>query len=95
MCAWGIPSILVPLPTAAADHQTVNARALAAAGAAILLPQAELSAATLDSTVRGILTDPPRLAALARGALARARPAAAETIARRIIELVDSESAAP
>jgi hypothetical protein len=45
--------------------------------------------------VRGVLTDPQRLAALARGALARARPAAAETIARRIIELVDSESAAP
>jgi UDP-N-acetylglucosamine--N-acetylmuramyl-(pentapeptide) pyrophosphoryl-undecaprenol N-acetylglucosamine transferase len=95
MCAWGIPSILVPLPTAAADHQTVNARALSAAGAAILLTQAKLSAASLDSTVRGVLTDPQRLAALARGALARARPAAAETIARRIIELVDSESAAP
>ena len=37
--AWGIPAVLVPLPTAAADHQTHNARALAAAGAAVHLPQ--------------------------------------------------------
>ena len=35
LCAWGLPMVLVPLPTAAADHQTANARALAAAGAAI------------------------------------------------------------
>ena len=41
--AWGIPAILVPLPTAAADHQTLNARTLAAAGAAIHLPQSELT----------------------------------------------------
>ena len=33
LCAWGLPSILVPLPTAAADHQTHNARVLAEAGA--------------------------------------------------------------
>ena len=34
LCAWGLPSILIPLPTAAADHQTHNARVLAEAGAA-------------------------------------------------------------
>ncbi len=33
LCAWGLPSILIPLPTAAADHQTHNARVLAEAGA--------------------------------------------------------------
>jgi UDP-N-acetylglucosamine--N-acetylmuramyl-(pentapeptide) pyrophosphoryl-undecaprenol N-acetylglucosamine transferase len=37
VCAWGLPSVLVPLPTAAADHQLANARALAAAGAAVVL----------------------------------------------------------
>ena len=37
LCAWGLPSILVPLPTAAADHQTANARALEASGAAEVL----------------------------------------------------------
>jgi UDP-N-acetylglucosamine--N-acetylmuramyl-(pentapeptide) pyrophosphoryl-undecaprenol N-acetylglucosamine transferase len=42
--AWfGLPSILVPLPSAADDHQTLNARVFERAGAAFLLPQAELA----------------------------------------------------
>ena len=45
ICAWGIPSILIPLPTAAADHQTRNAKAMEAAGAAIHLTQAGLDSA--------------------------------------------------
>ncbi|MEP7000157.1 MAG: UDP-N-acetylglucosamine--N-acetylmuramyl-(pentapeptide) pyrophosphoryl-undecaprenol N-acetylglucosamine transferase, partial [bacterium] len=56
--AWGIPAIVVPLPTAAADHQTVNARVLEAAGAAINLPQAELTVDRLDAVVRGLVDDP-------------------------------------
>lgn len=87
--AWGIPAIVVPLPTAAADHQTHNARALAAAGAAIHLPQSELTVERLDSEVRQLLDDPSIMARLASGALARARPDAAETIARRILTLLD------
>ena len=47
LCAWGLPSILVPLPTAAADHQTANARALEASGASEVLLQAELTPASL------------------------------------------------
>ena len=86
--AWHIPAILVPLPTAAADHQTVNARVLEAAGAAINLPQAELTADTLDSVVRGLLDDPDAMVRLAAGAAARARPDAAETIARRILAMI-------
>src|SRR6185295_19078596 len=39
LCAWGIPMLLVPLPTASADHQTANAKALAEANAAIWIPQ--------------------------------------------------------
>jgi UDP-N-acetylglucosamine--N-acetylmuramyl-(pentapeptide) pyrophosphoryl-undecaprenol N-acetylglucosamine transferase len=88
--AWQIPAILVPLPTAAADHQTVNARTLEAAGAAINLPQSELSAERLDATVRSLIADPAAMARLAAGAAARARPAAAETIARRILALLQS-----
>ncbi|MFL5620186.1 MAG: UDP-N-acetylglucosamine--N-acetylmuramyl-(pentapeptide) pyrophosphoryl-undecaprenol N-acetylglucosamine transferase [Gemmatimonadaceae bacterium] len=87
--AWGIPAILVPLPTAAADHQTHNARALAAAGAAIHLPQAELTAERLDREVRSLLADAPAMARLAAGASQRARPDAAESIARRILSLLD------
>ena len=40
VAAWGIPMIICPLPTAAHDHQTANARALEAFGAAVHLPQA-------------------------------------------------------
>lgn len=87
--AWAIPAIVVPLPTAAADHQTHNARALAAAGAAVHLPQSELTVERLDREVRTLLSDPAAMARLAAGASARARPDAAETIARRILSLLD------
>jgi UDP-N-acetylglucosamine--N-acetylmuramyl-(pentapeptide) pyrophosphoryl-undecaprenol N-acetylglucosamine transferase len=87
--AWGIPAILVPLPTAAADHQTHNARALAAAGAAINLPQAELTVDRLDREVRSLLSDASAMTRLALGASERARPDAAESIARRILSLID------
>ena len=87
--AWGIPPILVPLPTAAADHQTHNARALAAAGAAVHVPQAEFTVDRLDATVRALLDDPSAMGRLSAGASARARPDAAETIARRILNLLD------
>jgi UDP-N-acetylglucosamine--N-acetylmuramyl-(pentapeptide) pyrophosphoryl-undecaprenol N-acetylglucosamine transferase len=87
--AWEIPAIVVPLPTAAADHQTHNARALQAAGAAVHLPQSELTVDRLDSAVRSLLSNPAAMARLAAGAAARARPDAAETIARRILTLLD------
>lgn len=86
--AWGIPPILVPLPTAAADHQSVNARTLAAAGAAVHLPQGEYSVERLDRVVRGLIENPDALARLRTGAVARARPDAAEVIGRRIAALL-------
>jgi UDP-N-acetylglucosamine--N-acetylmuramyl-(pentapeptide) pyrophosphoryl-undecaprenol N-acetylglucosamine transferase len=86
--AWQIPAILVPLPTAAADHQSVNARTLEAAGAAINLPQATLSGESLSRAVTGLISDPGSMARLKAGAAARARPDAAETIARRILSLI-------
>ena len=88
LCAWGIPMVLVPLPTAAADHQTANARALEAAGAAILLPQGGLSPDSLSSITEQLVNDPRRREALAAGARLRARPGAAEDIARRILSAI-------
>lgn len=87
--AWRIPVVTIPLPTAAADHQTLNARTLEQAGAGVLLPQSELSGARLGATVSSLLEDPKRLGSLARAAATRARPRAAEEIARRIIALAD------
>ena len=88
LAAWGIPPILIPLPTSAADHQTVNAKALAAAGAARWIPQLELSTSRLDSTVRELLRDPSALATIAKAGRERARPHAADDIARRILSSV-------
>jgi UDP-N-acetylglucosamine--N-acetylmuramyl-(pentapeptide) pyrophosphoryl-undecaprenol N-acetylglucosamine transferase len=87
LCAWGIPGLLVPLPTAAADHQTANARTLAQSGAARVLPQRELNAERLDGEVRSLLADRNQLEAVKRAALSRGRPDAAEKIAGRVLAL--------
>jgi UDP-N-acetylglucosamine--N-acetylmuramyl-(pentapeptide) pyrophosphoryl-undecaprenol N-acetylglucosamine transferase len=89
LCAWGIPPIVVPLPTAAADHQTANARALAAAGAAEFIPQSELNPARLDASVRPLVTEPRLLAERSEQARNRARPDAAMDIARHILSMLD------
>jgi UDP-N-acetylglucosamine--N-acetylmuramyl-(pentapeptide) pyrophosphoryl-undecaprenol N-acetylglucosamine transferase len=88
LCAWGIPAIVVPLPTAAADHQTANARALATAGAAEMIRQADLTAESLNRAVESLLSDPARLSAMRAKALERARPTAAADIARHILAMI-------
>lgn len=87
LCAWGIAPIVVPLPTAAADHQTYNAIALANAGAGVHLSQSELTVDTLSAEVAALLRDHERLDRISSAALARARPDAATTIARRVLAL--------
>ena len=91
--AWGIPAVLVPLPTAAADHQTTNAATLERVGAAIHVPQSQLTVERLDTTIRRLLENPLELDRLARGAAARARPHAADDIAQHILALVDHAGA--
>ncbi|HYE90157.1 MAG TPA: undecaprenyldiphospho-muramoylpentapeptide beta-N-acetylglucosaminyltransferase [Terriglobales bacterium] len=86
--AWGIPMLLVPLPTAAADHQTHNAVALEAAGAGIHLRQATLTPETLWQAIRSLAGDPERLAAMGAIARERGRPDAARAIAAKLIELL-------
>jgi len=92
LCAWGIPMILVPLPTAAADHQSDNAHSLASAGAAIDLPQSGFTVDLLERTVASLLTEPTALARLAAAARARGRPDAAERIAMEILTLARGEA---
>jgi len=88
LCAWGKPSILVPLPTAAANHQTHNARALAAAGAALQLAEHDFTAPALARLIGELLGDPARLASLADRARARGHPNASREIVSRILTLV-------
>ncbi len=88
LCAWGKPSVLIPLPSAAADHQTHNARALAQAGAAVVLPEGELNGATLAATIHDLLAAPDRLAAMGRAAAARGHPYAAREVVSKILTLI-------
>lgn len=92
LSAWGIPMLLVPLPTAAADHQTANARALAEVGAARWIPEPEATAARLDAEVRSLLQSDDALRTLANGSAARARTGAANDIATRIAALLAPSS---
>ncbi|HEX2161554.1 MAG TPA: UDP-N-acetylglucosamine--N-acetylmuramyl-(pentapeptide) pyrophosphoryl-undecaprenol N-acetylglucosamine transferase [Thermoleophilaceae bacterium] len=87
VAAAGVPSILVPYPHATADHQTLNARHFAAGGAAAVVPDDELDAARLSREVGTLLADAGRLDEMGRAARALARPDAAETIAREVLEL--------
>jgi UDP-N-acetylglucosamine--N-acetylmuramyl-(pentapeptide) pyrophosphoryl-undecaprenol N-acetylglucosamine transferase len=87
LCAWGLPSVLVPLSTAAADHQTHNARVLAEAGASALIKQSDLTSATLAGAVGALLGDRGRREAMAGRALARGRPHAAADIVSKILTL--------
>jgi UDP-N-acetylglucosamine--N-acetylmuramyl-(pentapeptide) pyrophosphoryl-undecaprenol N-acetylglucosamine transferase len=89
LAAWGLPALLIPLPTAAGDHQSANARALEAAGAAVHLPESRLSAAGLAQTVTALLADPSHLSAMTGAATRRGRPDAARAIAERLLGLLD------
>ncbi|HET7134187.1 MAG TPA: glycosyltransferase, partial [Gammaproteobacteria bacterium] len=93
LCAWGVAPIVVPLPTAAADRQTYNSIALANAGVGVHLTQAKLTVDALSTEVAALLSDHERLERMSNAALARARPDAATTIARRVLAL--SAQAAP
>lgn len=86
LAAAGVPSVLVPLPGAPGDHQTRNADALVAAGAAILVPDAECTGERLAAELEPLLADPARLEAMGAAARTLARPNAADHLA----DLVES-----
>jgi len=82
LTACGRPAILVPYPFAAGDHQTANARALAHKGAALLLPQDELTPPALACLVCDLLDDRDRLRTMAEIAHSLGRRGAADLILR-------------
>lgn len=84
-CA-GVASILVPLPIAVDDHQTMNARFLSDGGAALLMPQPELMQGALVAALQGLLTDTDRLHDMALKARALARPDATDAVIQAILE---------
>jgi len=85
LAAAGRPSILIPYPHATGDHQSLNARYLADAGAAVVIADAELNSERLRTRVEELLADPPRLEEMGRAALGLARPHAAAVIASEVL----------
>jgi UDP-N-acetylglucosamine--N-acetylmuramyl-(pentapeptide) pyrophosphoryl-undecaprenol N-acetylglucosamine transferase len=90
LLAWGIPTLLVPLPTAAADHQTHNARALAEAGAGVFLAEAELTDERLWREIVSLAGDDARRQQMSARARERARPNAAREIAQKLLTLLEA-----
>lgn len=86
----GVPSVLVPYPFAAADHQTENARAMVNAGAAIMIPDADLETALLR-TIELVLADAAGLQTMRTKVLTMANPEAARVIARSALDLAKAE----
>jgi UDP-N-acetylglucosamine--N-acetylmuramyl-(pentapeptide) pyrophosphoryl-undecaprenol N-acetylglucosamine transferase len=86
LAAYGRPAILVPYPDAAADHQATNAAWMERAGAAVVIPDAELTAPRLAAEVGALIGDPGRLASMARASAGLARPQAAAEVAAALLE---------
>jgi UDP-N-acetylglucosamine--N-acetylmuramyl-(pentapeptide) pyrophosphoryl-undecaprenol N-acetylglucosamine transferase len=85
LAQYGLPSILIPYPHASGNHQEANARWMAKAGAATILPDAQLTPETLRAAVDDLTNDGPKRTAMAAAAAALARPDAARTIAREVL----------
>jgi UDP-N-acetylglucosamine--N-acetylmuramyl-(pentapeptide) pyrophosphoryl-undecaprenol N-acetylglucosamine transferase len=90
ICAAGKPSLLVPLATAADDHQRKNAEVLVDAGAAVMMLQRDVTPATLLAGLRDLLLDPERRAQMAAKAKSLARAGAVERIASMVVALANT-----
>ena len=80
------PAILAPFPFATADHQTANAEWMRVGGAAVVIPDAELTAVRLGTEVAAVLNDEARLVEMAAAARRLAKPDAARRIADQVLE---------
>lgn len=92
LCAIGRPSVLVPFPFAADDHQAKNAMALEEQGASICIRESELDADALGHLVGQLLDDPARRRAMASAARDHGRPDAAAAIVDDMIEWIGSSA---
>ena len=92
LTARGVPSVLVPYPFAAANHQEMNARAIAAAGAARMILDRELTAERLLSVLAELLSEDAKLKRMAKAAKKLGRPKAADEIANRVIRLAKGKT---
>ncbi len=88
VCAVGRAAIFVPLPSAADDHQTANAKHVAARGAAVVLAQSDAGPEAMSKLLIRLLGDDATLDTMAQAAASLGRPDAAGLVARKIDELL-------
>ncbi len=89
IAAQAKPSLLIPFPYAADDHQTANARALEEAGAALVFSDQAFDSQKLLETVEALIQDPDRLARMGEGAGRWAIPDAAGIIAESVLAALE------
>lgn len=85
--ALGLPSVIVPSPNVANNHQEHNARALSEAGAAVVVKEEGDAATEIARTALSLLKDSGRLRAMREASLRLGKPSAAETICRELVKL--------
>lgn len=86
--ALGVPSILIPYPFAADDHQTANARCLSDAGGAVMIRQDELTGSTLATAIKRLYGDTQATETMRKKARGLGRPGAAKTIADDFLKII-------
>jgi UDP-N-acetylglucosamine--N-acetylmuramyl-(pentapeptide) pyrophosphoryl-undecaprenol N-acetylglucosamine transferase len=91
LTACGKPAVLIPLPTAIYDHQAKNAKVMEDAGAAVVIPQAELSGGRLADVLMRVLDDPDKMRAMGAASLSLRRMDAAEAIVRECYALIGDQ----
>ncbi len=87
----GVPSILIPYPHAAANHQEMNAIALQQCGAAILIREEKLSPEILATTIKDLLLHPDKRLAMREAAVRAAFPSATDDIVHSIFDVAKIE----
>jgi UDP-N-acetylglucosamine--N-acetylmuramyl-(pentapeptide) pyrophosphoryl-undecaprenol N-acetylglucosamine transferase len=89
LAIMGRPAVLIPLPTATDDHQTLNALEFQRAGAAVVVPQYGTTPSQLANVVQTLLEDPARLVKMAEAMRGLAKPDATREIVDELRSLVD------
>ncbi|WP_299625337.1 UDP-N-acetylglucosamine--N-acetylmuramyl-(pentapeptide) pyrophosphoryl-undecaprenol N-acetylglucosamine transferase [uncultured Tateyamaria sp.] len=85
----GRPSILIPFAAATGDHQTANARGLTGAGAAILIPESQLTSETMAAQITTVLDNPDGAMQMAQAALSVGKPEATESLVALVETLAE------
>jgi UDP-N-acetylglucosamine--N-acetylmuramyl-(pentapeptide) pyrophosphoryl-undecaprenol N-acetylglucosamine transferase len=90
LAQYGLPSVLIPYPHASGNHQTANARWMEQEGAATILPDADVTPERLRAEVDALVQDEEQRREMALAAARLARPDAARTIAREVLNAASS-----